>query len=72
MTDTLRKQVPESGLLIPREMLDGAREVDIRREDRRLVLVPVETSDPLLDLGRSPIGDEVVDASTDHDRYLYK
>ena len=72
MTDTLRKQVPESGLLIPREMLDGAREVDIRREDRRLVLVPVATSDPLLDLGRSPIGDDAVDASTDHDRYLYK
>lgn len=69
--NVLRKKVTADGLLIPSQLLEGVEEVDICREATRLVVVPVPTEDPILQLGAQPIDDPVEDASVNHDRYLY-
>jgi virulence-associated protein VagC len=64
-------KVSEQGLLIPKELLAGVDEVEIRQEDDTLRIVPILANDPILQLGAEPIEDAIIDASSNHDRYLY-
>jgi hypothetical protein len=66
----MRTKVTEQGLLIPKQWLEGVDEVEIRKEQNVLLIVPV-ADDPILQLGRQPIVCDVDDASEHHDRYLY-
>ncbi len=68
----MRTKVTEQGLLIPREMLEGVDEVEIRKEENQILIVPLSGNDPILELGVDPIDDDVDDASVRHDRYLYR
>jgi hypothetical protein len=67
----MRTKVTEHGVLIPKAWFEGIDEVEIRREQNAIVVVPVMTEDPILELGRQPVTIGVDDASTNHDRYLY-
>lgn len=68
----MRAKVTEEGVVIPRRMLEGVSEVQIRREGALVLVVPVDARDPILDLGKQPVrDDESTDASTGHDRHLY-
>lgn len=67
----MRTKVTEHGVLIPREMLEGVDEVEIRKERSAILLLPIGHADPIRELGQQPIKDTVNDASIDHDRYLY-
>ena len=67
----MRTKVTAEGLLIPKTLLEGVEEVEIRQEQGILVIVPVTDPDPLLTLGTEPIDLEVADASVRHDDYLY-
>ncbi len=67
----MKTKVTEQGLLIPKELLEGFDEVEIRKEDHQLVIVPVSSDDPILQLGTEPVLDGVDDASDNHDRYIY-
>jgi len=58
-------------LLIPRELLEGFDEVEIRKEDHALLVPPITNDDPILRLGKEPVTFEIDDASIPHDRYLY-
>jgi len=69
--ESLKAKVTKRGLIIPKEMLAGAEEVEIRREDHRIVISPASTSDPILNIGKSPVECGVSDASEHHDKYLY-
>ena len=51
-------------------MLAGVEEVEIRKEDHRIVISPL-TSDPIFNLGKHPVECGVSDASEHHDSYLY-
>jgi virulence-associated protein VagC len=62
--------VTEAGVLIPKELLQGVSEVDIRKVDHCLLVVPVEEVDPIFQLGESPVTSDATDASTRHDFYL--
>lgn len=64
----MRTKVSESGVTLPKEWFEGAAEVDIRREEHRVVVLPVHA---ITALGSHPIVADVDDASTNHDRYLY-
>ena len=64
-------KVTEQGLLIPRSLLRGIKQVEIRRGKNRITLVPASRLDPIRKLGRKPVLCGVADASADHDRYLY-
>jgi hypothetical protein len=67
----MRTKVTEHGVLIPKNLLEGIDEVEIRKERNVIVVVPVMADDPILDLGRQPVTIDVDDASANHDHYLY-
>jgi hypothetical protein len=67
----MRTKVTEHGVLIPKMLLEGVDEVDIRKERNVIIVMPVMADDPILDLGRQPVIIDVDDASANHDRYLY-
>lgn len=67
----MRAKVTKRGLIIPKEMLSGAEEVEIRREKHRIVISPASKGDPILNLGKHPVECGVPDASEHHDKYLY-
>ena len=68
----MRTDVTDQGLLIPKRFLEGINEVEIRKENGVIVIVPLPIDDPILQLGKDPIDDDVTDASVEHDRYIYK
>lgn len=67
----MRVNVTEHGVTIPKWMLEGIREVHIRCEEGRVIVEPIQEEDPILGLGREPVDCKAVDASPQHDRYLY-
>ena len=66
----MKAKVTEQGLVVPNELLEGFDEVEIRREDHQIVIAPISGEDPIFQLGRSPVEDNLDDASYNHDRYL--
>jgi hypothetical protein len=67
----MRAQVTADGLLIPKPLLEGMRDVEIHKEHDCIVIVPCAAADPILQLGVAPVVTEDCDASEHHDRYLY-
>jgi hypothetical protein len=68
----MRTEVTDEGLLIPKRFLEGVKRVEIRKEDGIVLVIPLTSEDPILQLGQNPIDDDVTDASVEHDRYIYK
>jgi virulence-associated protein VagC len=66
----IKTRVTEQGVLVPKKFLKGIKEVEIRKNDSVILVVPV-TDDPIFALGSQPIEDEMSDASERHDAYLY-
>lgn len=66
----MKTKVTAQGGLVPKKFFKGIEEVEIRKENDLVVVVPV-TDDPILQLGRRPISDDVEDASEHHDQYIY-
>ena len=62
----------EQGLLIPKCLLEGFDEVDIRKRNGVIVVSPVSPDDPILNLGKNPISLDIEDASVNHDKYIYR
>ena len=67
---SMKTKVTEQGVLIPKKLLKGIEEVEIRKQDNMILVVPV-SDDPILQLGTHPITDSIEDASENHDAYLY-
>jgi len=67
----MKAKVTKEGVVIPKEFLEGIEEVEIRKADNLVVIVPTTKSDPILGLGQHPVDCGVSDASERHDRYLY-
>ena len=67
----MKAKVTEQGLLIPKRLLEGVEEVEIRKHLDLLLIVPITNGDPILQLSSQPIVDSVDDASANHDHYLY-
>jgi hypothetical protein len=67
----MKAKVSDQGLVIPPEWLAGVDEVEIRREESAIVILPVGDGDPIRQLGKEPIETDVQDASEHHDRYVY-
>lgn len=66
----MKTKVTEEGVLVPKKYFKGIEEVEIRKENNLVVVLPV-TDDPILQLGKRPIQDDVEDASENHDQYIY-
>lgn len=69
----MRIPIPSTGLVIPKQWLGNADEAQVEQHDGVVTISPVLKSadDPLWQVGQDPIDDEITDASTNHDRYLY-
>ncbi len=63
--------VTSQGIIIPRELLGGVSEIEIRSENNRIIIIPLPEPDPILALGSEPIDDTITDGSVNHDRYLH-
>jgi len=66
----MKTKVTEQGVLVPKKYFKGIEEVEIRKENDLIVVVPI-TDDPILQLGKRPVSDDVEDASENHDQYIY-
>ena len=67
----MKSKVTEKGVLIPKRLLEGVEEVEIRKENGLILVVPVPAHDPIFDLGKNPAKGGVTDASENLHRYLY-
>jgi virulence-associated protein VagC len=67
----MKTKVTEQGVLVPKGMLEGVEEVEIREQDGLVIIVPVARQDPVFNIGKNPIDDDITDASVNHDRYIY-
>jgi len=63
--------VTEKGVLIPPKFLKGIKEVEIRKENNKIVIMPIFIDDPIFQLGKNPIVCNIPDASENHDKYIY-
>jgi hypothetical protein len=67
----MKTKVTSRGVLIPKRLLEGIDEVEIRKENNLILVVPVTADDPIMEIGKQPIVGDITDASEKHDRYLY-
>jgi hypothetical protein len=67
----IKTKVTSRGVFIPKWLLEGVDEVEIRKENGLILVVPLAADDPIMELGKHPIVVDVTDASEHHDRYLY-
>ncbi len=67
----MKATVTKKGLIIPKELLEGVREVEIQKENDRISVIPIVSEDSILKLGAHPIVCGIPDASKNHDKYLY-
>ncbi len=44
----MKVRVTEQGLMIPKELLEGIQEFEIRKENHQIVLIPTVEPDPML------------------------
>ena len=68
----MKIKVTENGVVIPKEFFEGVDEVDIRKEDGVIQVVPIAIEDPIWGLGKNPVEGGLRDASENHDSYLYR
>jgi virulence-associated protein VagC len=68
----MKAVVGDTGVLIPRRMLRGVKEVEIRKDGRNIVVEPAKLeSDPIFNLGRTPVQVGADDGAEHHDAHLY-
>lgn len=67
----MKAKVTKQGVLIPKALLEGVIEVEILKENSRILVVPSVKKDPIYQLGSHPIACNMSDASEKHDNYLY-
>ena len=62
----MKIKVTEQGLVVPKELLEGIQEVEIRRENFKTLVILIKL-DPVSGLGQNQIDSSVTDASENHD-----
>jgi len=68
----MKAAVNKEGVLIPKEMLGDAKEVEIQQENGCIVVLPIPApDDPIFELGKLPVECGVQDGAVEHDKYLY-
>ena len=68
----MKAKVTKQGVVIPKRLLKGVEEVEIRKEQDIIVVVPMIKEDPIFKLGTDPVSCNIGDASENLDKYLYR
>ena len=71
MEKKIKAKVTERGLLIPRKLLKGVKEVEIRPQNGLILIVPVREKDSIFNIGKNPVKSGITDGSINHDKYIY-
>jgi virulence-associated protein VagC len=66
----MKARVTKRGVVIPKKLLEGVDEVEIRKEDGVILVVPIAKDDPIWGLGKNPVTGGLPDASENHDQYI--
>ncbi len=53
----MKTEVTEQGVVIPKHLLQGIKEVEIRKEKNVINVIPLFVQDPILSLGKEPVED---------------
>jgi hypothetical protein len=64
-------KVTDQGVLVPKDLLGNAQQVEIIEQPGRVVLVFDRSKDPIWGLGQNPVSLDVTDAALNHDKYIY-
>jgi hypothetical protein len=64
-------RVNEQGLLIPKQMLGSAEQVEIRERAGCILIVFDPAADPIWGLGKNPVVAPETDVAVNHDKYIY-
>jgi hypothetical protein len=67
----MRARVTEEGVIIPPKLLKGVTEVEIRKENGMVLVVPRKGDDPIYKLGSKPVPCGTPNASVKLDDYVY-
>lgn len=67
----MKVKVTDKGVLIPKAYFEGVEEVEVKKENGLVLIVPITDTDPILKLGKDPVACGIPDASENHDKYLY-
>lgn len=67
----MKLQVTPQGVIIPKVLLEGFKEVEIRKNNGMIIIIPLVKEDPIFELGKNPVLCGISDASENHDKYLY-
>jgi len=67
----MKVKVSEKGVLIPRKLLKGVKEVEVRQQNGLIILVPIGAKDPIFEIGKNPVKLGIKDGSVNHDKYIY-
>lgn len=69
----MKTAVKKGGLVIPKRLLKGIKEAEVKWEKGKLIIEPIRIeNDPILLLGSRPGHSGLKDASVKHDKYLYE
>ena len=67
----MKVKVNNEGVVIPKTYLEGIEEVEVKKENGLILVIPITEDDPILELGKNPVPCGLSDASEHHDKYLY-
>ncbi len=67
----MKVKVNDQGVTIPKALLEGVVEVEILKENGKIILIPIFEEDPIFQIGKHPVACNLSDASERHDTYIY-
>jgi virulence-associated protein VagC len=69
----MKALVRKDGVLIPKRLLKGAKQVEILEDQGRIIVLPIPgPKDPVFKLGRRPVMSGVAEGSERHDEHIYR
>lgn len=69
--EPMKAKVTQQGVIIPKKLLRGVEEVEIRKKNGMILVVPRPKDDTVYKLGTKPVRCGAPDASQNLDKYLY-
>lgn len=69
----MKATVKKEGLLIPKRLLKGIKEAEIKLDDDKIIVLPTKREDdPIWGLGSNPGHSGLKDGALNHDTYIYE
>ena len=68
----MKLKVTESGVVIPKYLLGESQEVEVIKEQGKIIITTSKKTPSIWDLGSNPVECDVTDGAINHDAYLYE